>query len=54
MKLIAKSLGPINEAVIELGDLTVLEGPPSSGKSTLLKAIYYSLAWETTLKFHTQ
>ncbi|BCU69751.1 AAA family ATPase [Stygiolobus caldivivus] len=47
MKLIARSLGPIDEAAVELGDLTVFEGPPSSGKSTLMKAIYYSLTWTT-------
>ncbi|BAB66230.1 AAA family ATPase [Sulfurisphaera tokodaii] len=50
MKLRIKSLGPISEeSEIELGDLTVFFGPPNSGKSTVLRAIYYSLntfGWE--------
>ena len=44
MKLRIKELGPIKrESEIELGDLTVFFGPPNTGKSTALKAIYYSL-----------
>ena len=44
MKLRIKELGPIkHESEIELGDLTVFFGPPNTGKSTALKAIYYSL-----------
>ncbi|QXJ28588.1 hypothetical protein J5U23_01457 [Saccharolobus shibatae B12] len=44
MRLKITSLGPITErSEIELGDLTVFFGPPNSGKSTALKAIYYSL-----------
>ena len=44
MKIEIKGLGPIKEeADIELGDLTVFFGPPNSGKSTVLKALYYSL-----------
>ena len=44
MKLKVKELGPIkHESEIELGDLTVFFGPPNTGKSTALKAIYYSL-----------
>ena len=44
MRIEIKELGPIKEkAKIELGDLTVFFGPPNSGKSTVLKALYYSL-----------
>ena len=44
MRLKIKKLGPIKEeANIDIGDLTVFFGPPNSGKSTALKAIYYSL-----------
>ena len=44
MKLKIKGLGPIkHESEIELGDLTIFFGPPNTGKSTALKAIYYSV-----------
>ena len=43
MRIKVKGLGPIAEGEVELGDLTVFFGPPNSGKSTLLRAIYYSL-----------
>ncbi|WP_168364252.1 AAA family ATPase [Metallosphaera hakonensis] len=44
MKIKIKTLGPIREGTdIELGDLTVFFGPQNSGKSTVMKAIYYSL-----------
>ncbi|WP_390531747.1 AAA family ATPase [Sulfurisphaera ohwakuensis] len=44
MKFKIISLGPLKEkSEIELNDLTVFFGPPNSGKSTALKAIYYSL-----------
>jgi energy-coupling factor transporter ATP-binding protein EcfA2 len=38
-KLKVKSLGPINDADIEFGDLTLLVGPQASGKSILLQLI---------------
>ena len=45
MRVRVKSLGPIREgADIELGDLTVFFGPQNTGKSTVMKAIYYSLS----------
>lgn len=34
-----KSLGPINEADIKFGDLTLFIGPQASGKSILLQLI---------------
>jgi len=36
-------LGPIKEGEIELGDVTIFIGGPNSGKSTALKALFYSL-----------
>lgn len=43
MDFTIKKLGPINEAKLELGDITVLIGPPNVGKSYTLKALYSSL-----------
>ncbi|RUM33047.1 MAG: hypothetical protein DSY33_05615 [Archaeoglobus sp.] len=43
MDFAIKKLGPINEAKLELGDITVLIGPPNVGKSYTLKALYSSL-----------
>ncbi|QIW24492.1 hypothetical protein EWF20_10250 [Sulfolobus sp. S-194] len=37
------SLGPISDAYITLGDLTVFFGPPNSGKSITLNSLYYLL-----------
>ncbi|MBP1357591.1 MAG: hypothetical protein JZD40_03780, partial [Sulfolobus sp.] len=45
MKLKIKSLGPLTDTELDLGDLTVLFGPPSSGKSYILKAIYSRMAF---------
>jgi len=36
-------LGPLKENVIEFGDLTLLMGPPNTGKSYTLKALYSKL-----------
>jgi len=44
MDFTIKKLGPINEAKLELGDITVLIGPPNVGKSYTLKALYSSLS----------
>ncbi|WP_170254141.1 AAA family ATPase [Acidianus ambivalens] len=53
MKIKVTSLGPINEANIDLGDLTVFFGPPNSGKSTALLALYYALNPPLFLPFTT-
>jgi len=36
-------LGPLKESTIEFGDLTLLMGPPNTGKSYTLKALYAKL-----------
>jgi len=43
IKLYLSGLGPIKKGEIELGDITVFIGGPNSGKSTALKALFYSL-----------
>ncbi len=43
MRLTIKKVGPVDEAEVELGDITVLLGPPNTGKSYTLKALYSSL-----------
>ena len=43
MKLSIKNLGPLKDAELELGDITVLLGPPNSGKSYTLKSLYAQL-----------
>jgi len=43
MKFSINKLGPIDEAELELGDITVILGPPNTGKSYTLKALYASL-----------
>ncbi|MCE4623821.1 MAG: AAA family ATPase [Caldisphaeraceae archaeon] len=43
MKLNIKKLGPVSNSEIELGDVTLLLGPPNTGKSYTLKAIYAKL-----------
>jgi len=40
MNFTIRELGPIDKARLELGDLTVLIGPPNVGKSYTLKALY--------------
>lgn len=44
MKLDIKDIGPINEAKIELGKITVIAGPNASGKTTSSKLLYCFLA----------
>ena len=39
VKLTARSLGPIKQADVEFGDLTVLVGPQATGKSLLLQSL---------------
>ena len=43
MRLKIKKLGPVTDSDIELGDVTLFLGPPNSGKSYTLKAIYTKL-----------
>ena len=43
MMLKIKKLGPMKDSEIELGDITLLLGPPNTGKSYTLKAIYTKL-----------
>jgi len=43
MKLYLSNLGPIKHGEIELGDITLFVGKPSTGKSTAMKALFYSL-----------
>ncbi len=42
MRLRIENLGPIKIADLELGDITVIFGPPNTGKSYTLKALYAS------------
>ena len=43
MKLRLSNLGPIKRGEIELGDITLFVGKPSTGKSTAMRALFYSL-----------
>ena len=43
MRLRINRLGPINKANLDLGNITVLIGPPNMGKSYTLKALYSTL-----------
>ena len=43
MKLHLSNLGPIKHGEIELGDITLFVGKPNTGKSTAMKALFYSL-----------
>ncbi len=43
IKLVMKKLGPIKNSEIELGDVTLFMGPPNTGKSYALKALYSTL-----------
>ena len=40
MHILIRRLGPIDEAELKLGDITVLIGPPNVGKSYTLKVLY--------------
>lgn len=44
MEISIKNLGPLRDARLELGDITVLLGPSNSGKSYTLKSLYGKLA----------
>lgn len=43
MRLLIKNIGPLKDIELELGDITILLGPPNSGKSYTLKSLYTSL-----------
>ena len=43
MKLKVRKLGPVTDSEIELGDVTLFLGPPNTGKSYTLRAIYAKL-----------
>lgn len=43
MKISIKNIGPLKDVELELGDITVLLGPPNSGKSYTLKSLYAQL-----------
>jgi Uncharacterized conserved protein len=43
VKLRLSNLGPIKHGEIELGDITLFVGKPNTGKSTAMKALFYSL-----------
>ena len=43
MKLKIKKLGPVADSEIKLGDITLFLGPPNTGKSYTLRAIYTKL-----------
>ncbi len=47
MKISVTNLGPIKEATVELGGLTVFVGPNGTGKSYLAEVILYwfSVTW---------
>lgn len=51
-RLYVKNFGPIREADIELGDLTVITGARNSGKSYLATLIY-SLSNDLTTKLYS-
>ena len=43
MRLKIKELGPVTDSEVELGDVTLFLGPPNTGKSYTLRAIYAKL-----------
>ena len=43
MRLKVVELGPVRDSEVELGHVTILFGPPNTGKSYLLKALYSQL-----------
>ncbi len=43
MRLKVRKLGPVKEGAVELGDITLFLGPPNTGKSYTLRAIYAKL-----------
>ncbi len=43
MKLVVERLGPVKRGSFELGDITLLLGPPNTGKSYTMKALYSKL-----------
>ncbi len=51
MKISIKNLGPIKEANIEVGNLTVFVGPNGTGKSYLARTIYGLYSYEELISF---
>ncbi|MCQ4367218.1 MAG: hypothetical protein NO114_06135, partial [Sulfolobales archaeon] len=43
LQLHLSNLGPIKRGEIELGDITLFVGKPSTGKSTAMRALFNSL-----------
>jgi len=43
MELKIDHLGLINEAILKFGDISIILGPPNTGKSYTLRALYHSL-----------
>lgn len=51
MELSIKNLGPIRDASLELGDITVLFGPPNTGKSYTLRSLYLMVSFLDQIAF---
>ena len=51
MKFVFKNLGPINEAELELGDLTIIAGRNNTGKTYVAYTLYGFLKiWSTSIQ----
>ena len=54
MKFHFKNIGPINEAELELGDLTIVVGQNNTGKTYLAYTLYELSKWVTEFKWLTE
>ena len=54
MKFHFKNIGPINEAELELGDLTIVAGQNNTGKTYLVYTLYGLSKWVTGSKWVTE
>lgn len=54
MKFHFKNIGPINQAELELGDLTIVAGRNNTGKTYLVYTLYGLNKWVTGLKWVTE
>lgn len=54
MKFHFKNIGPINEAELELGDLTIVAGQNNTGKTYLAYTLYGLSKWVTEFKWMTE
>lgn len=52
MKAIFKNIGPIQEAKLELGDLTIIAGQNNTGKTYLVYTLYGFLKFANETEFH--